>query len=177
MSGNVAGANNVEGFRNICLKSARWCRAAPRIGEAGALGASRTGRGAVMGRVVDPAPRIGGRGDSASIDQDAVARVLQAHTAEVSACYETALLSHEGLKGTARLEWRIDGSGNVASARLLRGTLQDGGAVTSCIIAKLKTWRFPASRGGQVIVSNNFVFQQAASSDVREGGLLGRGLK
>ncbi len=133
------------------------------IGSAGALSSGRTGRGAVVGRVTDGERSLRVTKDSnGTIDRDSVAKVIRDHTSEISACYETALLTQSGLRGSAKLEWRIDTSGTVASVRLLGATLRDSGAVTGCIMSKLKTWRFPPARGGPVIVSNNFVFEQSA---------------
>ncbi len=132
------------------------------IGAAGVLPAGRTGKGSVIASVNGPPRIVGASGASgATIDRDAVADVVQAHASEVAACYEAALLRYDGLRGTAKLEWHIDPSGTVTSVRLVGATLRDSGVVTSCVMTKLKTWRFPKARGGEVVVTNNFVFRDS----------------
>jgi outer membrane biosynthesis protein TonB len=92
-----------------------------------------------------------------SIDREAVAKVINSHLQEVHACYERALLKDPGLAGKVVLEWTIGGGGRVTAAKTKSSTLRNS-AVESCILSNLKTWTFPAPKGGVVIITYPFLF-------------------
>jgi hypothetical protein len=124
-------------------------------GGIGALGAGNIGKGSVAGTVTRAATRnIGAQG---TIDKEAVAKVINSHLHEVSACYERALLKTPGLAGKIVLEWQITTTGTVGYAKTKSSSMQSP-AVESCILASLKTWRFPQARGAGVVITYPFMF-------------------
>lgn len=121
----------------------------------GALGAGRVGKGAVQGTVGRASTRsIGVQG---TIDREAVAKVINSHLSEVSACYERALLKEPGLQGKIVLEWNISTAGIVTTARTKSSSMKSA-AVESCILSSLKTWKFPPAKGAGVVISYPFLF-------------------
>lgn len=139
----------------------------PGIGAGGLKkGGLMSGGGYGKGRVgglVDR-PRSSGIGVTGgvkcTIDRDGVAKAIADHLAEVSACYEKALITNGRAGGRLSLEWTITTAGTVAQAKVKSSTLKDG-SIASCVMAHLKTWRFPRARGGSVVVSYPFVFQSS----------------
>jgi hypothetical protein len=125
-------------------------------GGIGALGAGAVGKGKVGGTVTRATARSVSAAQG-SIDREAVAKVINSHLQEVHACYERALLKDPGLAGKVVLEWTIGGSGRVAAAKTKSSTLRNS-AVESCILSNLKTWAFPAPKGGVVIITYPFLF-------------------
>ncbi len=125
-------------------------------GGIGALGAGGYGKGKKVGGTVT---RASSRSVSAqgSIDRDKVARVINSNLQAVRACYERALLRDPGLAGKAVLEWSINTSGTVVTAKTKSSTLRNA-EVEGCILRSIKTWKFPAAKGGKVIVTYPFVF-------------------
>lgn len=124
-------------------------------GGIGALGAGNIGKGSVAGTVTHAVSRnVGAQG---TIDKEAVAKVINSHLHEVSACYERALLKTPGLSGKIVLEWQITTSGTVGFAKTKSSTMQSA-AVESCILTSLKTWRFPPAKGAGVLITYPFMF-------------------
>ncbi len=124
-------------------------------GGIGALGAGSVGKGAVGGTVGRASVRsIGVQG---TIDKEAVAKVINSHLSEVSACYERALLREPGLAGKIVLEWNISVSGTVTTAKTKSSTMRSS-AVEACILTALKTWKFPPAKGAGVVISYPFLF-------------------
>lgn len=121
----------------------------------GALGAGNIGKGAVAGSVSRAVSRtVGAQGN---IDKEAVAKAINSHLAEVSSCYERALLKEPGLSGKIILEWQITTSGTVGYAKTKSSSMRSA-AVESCIISSLKGWKFPAAKGAGVVITYPFMF-------------------
>ena len=124
-------------------------------GGIGALGAGNIGKGSVSGTVTHAVSRsIAAQG---TIDKEAVAKAINSHLAEVSSCYERALLKEPGLSGKIVLEWQITTSGGVGYAKTKSSSMKSA-AVESCIIASLKTWKFPPAQGAGVVITYPFMF-------------------
>jgi hypothetical protein len=124
-------------------------------GSIGALGAGNIGKGAVAGTVTRAVSRnVGTQG---SIDKEAVAKVINSHLAEVSGCYERALLKTPGLAGKVVLEWQITTAGTVGFAKTKSSTMQSA-AVEACILTSLKDWKFPSAKGSGVLITYPFMF-------------------
>jgi hypothetical protein len=125
-------------------------------GGIGALGVAGVGKGKVGGTVTRATSRSVAA-PQGSIDREAVARVINSHLNEVHSCYERALLKDPGLAGKVVLEWTIGAAGKVVAAKTKSSSLRNS-AVEACILSSLKTWVFPAPKGGQVIISYPFIF-------------------
>jgi hypothetical protein len=109
----------------------------------------------------------GGRATSQGIEPEAIERVVAAHVDEVAACFEAELTWSPMLSGTLVYEWDIKADGTVGGACRGDGTtftpsvsaeVED--ALTVCIGRAVKTWEFPAPRGGPASVSWPFRFVQ-----------------
>lgn len=92
---------------------------------------------------------------SGSLDRDVIRRVVQAHAAEVRACYERALAKNPELRGRSVVKFTIDGTGKVSTAT---ATGFDRG-VDDCLARRVKTWEFPRPNGGAAVaVTYPFTF-------------------
>jgi hypothetical protein len=124
-------------------------------GGIGALGAGNVGKGSVGGTVGHVISR--NMGIQGTIDREAVAKVINSHLSEVSACYERALLKEPGLAGKIILEWNISTAGSVTTAKTKSSTMRSS-SVEGCILSALKLWKFPPAKGAGVIISYPFMF-------------------
>ena len=125
-------------------------------GGIGALGAGGVGKGKVGGTVTRATARSIAS-TQGTVDREAVARVINSHLNEVHGCYERALLKNPSLAGKVVLEWTIGAAGRVVAAKTKSSTLSNA-AVEACILSSLKTWTFPAPKGGVVIITYPFLF-------------------
>jgi len=124
--------------------------------NAGQLKTGNIGRRKVVAMTVDRS-RVT-TPPTAVYDRNAIAKVIDEHLAEISRCYEGALLSSPNLSGNLTFEWIIGTNGAVAGIKLKGGSLA-GSPVAPCVSASIKQWRFPPPRGGQVTVSYPFGFR------------------
>ncbi len=111
---------------------------------AGGFNTRDFGRGVVGGALGAPSAREV-RAD-VHADRDAIAKVINEHLAEVSRCYEQAMLHGGSFGGRMLLEWTIAAPGTVQSARVKNTDIRNE-AFGACVLGRLKTWRFPAMRG------------------------------
>jgi hypothetical protein len=125
-------------------------------GGIGALGVGGVGKGKVGGTVTRATARSIAS-TQGTVDREAVARVIHSHLNEVHGCYERALLKQPGLAGKVVLEWTIGAAGRVVAAKTKSSTLSNA-AVEACILSSLKSWTFPAPKGGVVIITYPFLF-------------------
>lgn len=125
-------------------------------GGIGALGVGSVGKGKVGGTVTRATARSIAS-TQGTVDREAVARVINSHLNEVHGCYERALLKDPGLAGKVVLEWTIGANGRVAAAKTKSSTLRNA-SVEACILTNLKSWTFPAPKGGVVIITYPFLF-------------------
>jgi hypothetical protein len=70
----------------------------------------------------------------------AIHQVIREHIGEVRECYSERLKDHPNASGKIVLEWDIDENGNVKAPHAKRSVDRD---LEECLIAKLKTWKFP----------------------------------
>lgn len=95
---------------------------------------------------------------SGSIDKEAIRRVIIANKNSIRSCYERVLQRKPDMYGKLVLEWDIEEKGRVSRASVVSNSLGDDD-VASCIINRLKTWRFPEPPPDQVgRVTFPFVF-------------------
>lgn len=98
------------------------------------------GLGEKKGTLVIP----GGAEESfdSQIDREAIRRVVRQHIREVQYCYEKELNQDPNLAGKVLVTWQIGAGGRVIAASVTNSTLSRK-AVGDCLVARLKTWRFP----------------------------------
>ncbi len=95
---------------------------------------------------------------SGGMDREAIRRVIREHIREIRSCYERELQRSPDLYGKIVIEWDIEEAGRVTRAGVKRNELGND-AVGNCIVARLRTWRFPDPPKDQVgRVSYPFVF-------------------
>jgi Ca-activated chloride channel family protein len=133
------------------------------VGGLGRIGSTRSGaidlggRGKGVTRVRTGKPIIFG-----SLDKGIIQRVIRSRKNAVRFCYERELQRDPKLAGRLVIELTISPQGDVTKARVKEDTLQNKG-VASCVLAKMKTLRFPAPKGsGAVIVTYPYVFKSGS---------------
>lgn len=99
-------------------------------------------------------------GPGGALSKEIIRRVIREHHDEVDACYANRFIrSSEG--GKLRVEFAIDGKGNVTRAGVIENELNDG-RVEGCLTEEIRGWRFPEPKGGgTVIVKYPFTFEPA----------------
>lgn len=96
-----------------------------------------------------------------ALGRDVIRRVVRRHVSEVRACYEQGLAVDPTLAGAVSVSFFIGGSGTVDSAQVSASSLAgpQATAVSDCVVARVRTWVFPAPDGGGVVAVNYpFVF-------------------
>ncbi len=93
-----------------------------------------------------------------SIDREAIRRVIIANKRAIRSCYERVLQRKPDLYGKLVLEWDIEERGRVTRTAVKSNSLGDD-EVATCIVNRLRTWRFPEPPQDQVgRVTYPFVF-------------------
>lgn len=127
------------------------------LGSAGHMEGGGTGSAEVRG-TVEKGAVFRPQGVHVPIDQDAIKRIVQSHMGEVQHCYERALRNEPHLQGRLHVEWKQAANGHVLSSRVASGGL---GSATDCILARIRTWRFPPT-SAPVTIGFPFMFRRAA---------------
>jgi FHA domain len=91
----------------------------------------------------------------------AIQKVVNQHMAAIQRCYEVQLFRQPSLAGKVVFDWTISPMGSVSSARQYSSSLRST-AVSSCILALIRSWRFPQPVGGAVKVRYPFIFRSRA---------------
>lgn len=101
----------------------------------------------------------GQEGDmTATMDKEAIRRVIRDHIREIRNCYERELQRSPDLYGKIVLEWDIEDAGRVGRA-VVKSNALGNNSVANCILSRLKTWKFPDPPKDQVgRVDYPFVF-------------------
>ncbi len=131
----------------------------------GALGNGPGGGGLELGaggkmptRILPGETRVVG-----GLDKEVIGRVIRSKWAQIRHCYEQALQRDPSLQGKVAVLFTIDGTGGVSVAHVTEDSVGDG-AVGSCIVGRIRRWRFPAPKGGgEVVVSYPWIFRAAGS--------------
>ena len=97
--------------------------------------------------------KIGG-----GLSREAVKKVIDENMAEVTYCYEKALVGNSNLSGKAVFEWKILQNGSVGQVGIQSSTLHSN-KLHSCIKGAIKGWQFPQPKGvSTTTVSYPFIF-------------------
>lgn len=98
-----------------------------------------------------------GGGGSKGFSAEEIRRVVLSHQGQIRACYESALDSSPGLKGSVTISWHIGSSGGVPRATVASSTLNNG-RVEGCITRVVKGWTFKNPDAMEAEASWGFVF-------------------
>jgi outer membrane biosynthesis protein TonB len=99
----------------------------------------------------------GGSGTGASIDYDAIARVVEQYKNGLIYLYNKELRANPTLKGTISVEFSIDSTGKVIETRIISTTM-DHAPLEQALASRIKMWKFPHLYDGVIIVTYPFVF-------------------
>jgi hypothetical protein len=86
-----------------------------------------------------------------SLDKEIIRRVIKEHIAQIRYCYELELQRSPGIFGKVATEFVISAEGRVQSTSVTQSTLNNE-AVESCMMSKIRTWKFPQPKGGGIVV-------------------------
>ena len=91
------------------------------------------------------------------MDRSDIARVVKLRIRAVKSCYERELKKDPTLRGKVVVQFTIGEVGRVTNSKIASSTMSNA-AVGSCILGRIRSWRFPKPEGGSVTVSYPFVF-------------------
>jgi TonB family protein len=98
------------------------------------------------------------------LPRDVVAKVIRAHFNEIKYCYERELQSQQSLAGKVSVSFTIGPTGEVLETSISESTLANE-AVESCMLARIRRWRFPDPAGGGVVTVNHpWIFRGAGDN-------------
>jgi len=98
------------------------------------------------------------------LDKEIIRRVVRRHINEWRYCYERELQSQPSLAGRIILSFTIGPNGQVLTARMTSSTVGNA-AVEQCVAQAVRRWRFPAPRGGGIVVVSYPILVRAAGAD------------
>lgn len=141
----------------------------------GGLGTRGGGRGAGGYGSID----LGGKGKGTTriipgkttvvggLDKDVIMKVIKRHQNEIKFCYEQELQQNAALAGKVAVAWTIDPSGGVSEAAVSESSIGNAN-VESCILQRIRRWKFPEPEGGGIVnVTFPWIFK-AAGDDSAE---------
>ena len=132
------------------------------IGTTGRLGGGGIGYGGGVGlgasKSRDPieleTPTIEG-----ALSADVIKRVIKQNINQARYCYEVELQRNQNLEGRVLVHWVIGSTGSVIDVKIKESSIHNSN-VENCLMAKIRTWKFPAPAGGGTVeVNYPFVFK------------------
>jgi glutamine cyclotransferase len=93
-----------------------------------------------------------------TLSKDEIRKVVVEHIGEIRRCYNQGLERDPELAGRIVVGFEITGTGAVGRSEISESTLKDA-AVGVCVAGAIKTWQFPAPKGGSVAVEYPFVLE------------------
>lgn len=117
-------------------------------GAGGAGGLDLSGRTKTVTKIIPGKTTVVG-----GLDKDVIARVIRQHQNEIKYCYETELNKSPSLAGKVAVAFTIDAAGTVSEASVTESTLGSP-AAESCILSRIRRWKFPEPKGGGVVAVN-----------------------
>ena len=101
------------------------------------------------------------------LDKDVIMKVIKRHQNEIKFCYEQELQKNPALGGKVAVAWTIDPAGGVSEANVSESSIGNAN-VESCIVQRIRRWKFPEPAGGGVVnVTFPWIFK--AAGDESEG--------
>lgn len=127
--------------------------------EVGAIGGVEGGSGSAVGGTADgTATGSSGGSSRGDLRSDAsLLAVVRKYAPGIRFCYENELKKKPGLGGKLIVAITVAAAGNVTEAVIVQDTLGSA-ALTSCALAQIQAWRFPAIPQGVVTFRAPFVF-------------------
>ncbi|MBX7113437.1 MAG: TonB family protein [Myxococcaceae bacterium] len=141
----------------------------------GGLGTKGGGRGAGGYGSID----LGGTGKSVTrvvpgkttvvggLSKADIEKVIRRHQNEIKFCYEQELQKAPDLSGKVAVLFTIDSAGAVADANVSETTLGNSNA-ESCMLSRVRRWKFPESQGGVTTVTYPWIFKPAGAGGDEE---------
>jgi TonB family protein len=84
------------------------------------------------------------------LDPDQVQAVVERNQGQMIYCYEKAMQSQPNLKGRVAVKFIVSPSGNVSVANIAQSSVNSS-KIESCILSKLKAWKFPRPKGNVAV--------------------------
>lgn len=132
-------------------------------GEGGAGPTALGGRGKESVRIIPGKTVIEG-----ALSKEVIAQVIARHQSEIRYCYEQELQKSPDLAGKVSVLFVIDAKGLVAEANVAESSLGSPPA-ESCILARIRRWKFPEPAGGGVVsVTFPWIFRSAGEASGTE---------
>ena len=120
------------------------------------------GTGKSVTRVVPGKTTVVGGLSKADIE-----KVIRRHQNEIKFCYEQELQKAPDLSGKVAVLFTIDSAGVVADANVSETTLGNSNA-ESCMLSRVRRWKFPESQGGVTTVTYPWIFKPAGAGGDEE---------
>lgn len=95
-----------------------------------------------------PASNECGKKGEGALTKEEIGSVIKWHSAEVRDCFDRAVHLSPSLAGRIEAAWTIDCAGAVTKLSIAESTLPKD--VNECVLQNVKSWRFPAPKGGGV---------------------------
>jgi TonB family protein len=152
----IAGIGRLGKGEQVTLEKGDEVALAPFKGIASGDGSGHRGEG--LGNGISVRFKGSGSGSgNASINYDAISRVVEQYKGGLIYLYNKELQSNPTLKGTITVEFSIDGSGKVVEARVVTSTM-DYAPLEKALAGRIKMWKFPHLYDGIIVVTYPFVF-------------------
>ncbi|NMB73588.1 MAG: AgmX/PglI C-terminal domain-containing protein [Myxococcales bacterium] len=91
------------------------------------------------------------------LSMEVIRQVIASHRDQIRYCYSQELNRKPRLAGKISVRFTIGEGGYVSRAAIAQSTVGDA-ALEECLVRKIGAWKFPAPRGGVVIVNYPFIF-------------------
>jgi len=91
------------------------------------------------------------------LDRNIIASKVMRYLGSIRWCYEQQLRLDPQLQGKVNVRFTIGVDGKVSSVEIIKSTLGNPD-VESCMVRRIKRWRFPPPKEGEVVVNYPFVF-------------------
>jgi TonB family protein len=99
------------------------------------------------------------------LDKDVIAKIIRRHHNEIKYCYEQELQKDRNLAGKVAVQFVIDPAGSVSDASVNETTLANT-VTESCMISRIRRWKFPEPKGGGIVtVTFPWIFKPAGGRD------------
>lgn len=93
------------------------------------------------------------------LDRKIIQRIINQHRSRFKYCYERELIKNPQLQGKIHVWFQIEANGRVYKSRVSRTTMNND-RVEQCLVRRVRVMRFPAPKGGGIVVVNYpFIFR------------------